>query len=674
MKKFNEKIAQKDEGSKMSIADRSRQLELLTASLEKEIFDRKSTEEELRGCFSLLNSILNSMGEGILVVNLENRIVTYNMPYKDMWNLPEEVFISGSFEQRIEESAKKVKDPRRFTERALEIYSRPEARSYDLIEFEDGRIFERYSQPHEFGGEIVGRVWNFRDVTARKSAEQRLNDTESRYRSLVEHIPAITYTKSLDGRILYISPQVKFILGYSPAEFRENSSLWSELIHPEDRENVPSRSVDYSDSPITFEYKLVAKGGEEVWLRDEVRIIRDSLGSPVLYQGFALDITRQRELEKQLRHSQKMEAVGVLAGGVAHDFNNMLTIIQGYTDLIMGDKDPSDAEYSDLMKIAVSARKGADLVKRLLTFSRKVETIPSPMDLSKLVAQLEPMLERTLTKMVEIEMRLTDDPALVYGDPAQFEQIVVNLAINSGDAMPHGGKLIIETECVLLDAEFCNKSLCLKPGKFVVLTVTDNGTGMDKSTVEHIFEPFFTTKEVGKGTGLGLSMVYGTVQQYEGYITCQSELDKGTSFKMYFPAVDVETNERHRPKKSGAVPESNTVLIVDDEEFVRDLAVKLLSRAGYRVLSAANGKEALEIYKKHGSEISLVIMDLVMPEMSGEECLEKIIEIDPDAHVLIASGYPSDVGAGDILRTKAVGFVQKPYDTKKFLDAVKEAF
>jgi two-component system, cell cycle sensor histidine kinase and response regulator CckA len=366
-----------------------------------------------------------------------------------------------------------------------------------------------------------------------------------------------------------------------------------------------------------------------------------------------------------------MEAVGTLAGGVAHDFNNILTIVLGYAELLIAKTDKKAPDYADLQEIAQAARNGADLVKRLLAFGRKAESKPRPINLNHRVEQLQKVLSRTLPKTIGIQLNLAKDLRTINADPTQMDQILMNLAVNARYAMPDEGQLTIETANVTLDDEYCRFHMGANPGEYVLLAVSDTGHGMDRETLKHIFEPFFTTKDPGQGTGLGLAMVYGIVKQHGGCINCHSEPSKGTTFKIYFPAAvspeQAQAIETKSPPRGGF----ETILIVDDEKPVRDLGVRILTNAGYKVFTASNGKEALELYQSRSREISLVLLDLVMPEMGGKQCLQDLLRWDPCAKVVIATGYSPGGATKEILASTAMGYIEKPYDVRQVLEVVR---
>ena len=384
------------------------------------------------------------------------------------------------------------------------------------------------------------------------------------------------------------------------------------------------------------------------------------------------DVTEHLQLSNQLIQAQKMEALGSLAGEVAHDFNNLLTVIRGFSELLLAGKKTDDPDYEDLQKIFHSAGSGAELVHRLLTFTRKVEPKLVPINLNGQILEVEKLLRRTIPKMIDIQTDLSADPAEINADPSQIEQVLMNLVVNARDAMPDGGKLIMQTRNITSGDGHCKVHDGAGPGRHVLLTVSDTGQGMDKNTLGRIFEPFYTTKEIGQGTGLGLAIVDGIVRQHGGDITCESEVGHGTTFNICFPAI--ETPVDSGAGKSGTVKASGmeTILLIDDEEFVRDLGERILTRAGYTVLSAANGLEGLDLFRKKRKQISLVILDLIMPRMGGEECLKEMVEIDPKVKVLVASGYPADSSLKESFQFTARGFASKPFEMRELLRQVRE--
>jgi CheY-like chemotaxis protein len=336
-------------------------------------------------------------------------------------------------------------------------------------------------------------------------------------------------------------------------------------------------------------------------------------------------------------------------------------------------KESDNPEYEKLEAIEKSVQRASDLTKRLLIFSRKVKSKLRPMDLNQEVVQIVKMLDRMIPKMVSIEIKLAGDLKSVSADPVQIEQIMMNLGVNARDAMPDGGNLIFETENITLDSKFCKTHLGTTPGEYVLLSVSDTGHGMEKDIQTHIFEPFFTTKEAGKGTGLGLATVYGIVQSHRGHITCESEPGQGTTFRIYFPSVELKMQEPEvREVQLPVMGGSETILLVDDEESIRKPGEEMLASVGYKVLTAPDGETALEIFSKQHENIALIILDLIMPGMGGRQCLEEILKVNPQTQVIVTSGYSVDGSAKETIESKAKGFVSKPYDGRELLKFVRE--
>ena len=401
-------------------------------------------------------------------------------------------------------------------------------------------------------------------------------------------------------------------------------------------------------------------------------ILRD--GEPVGLRGLIVDMSRQKNLEERLRQAAKMEAVGTLAGGIAHDFNNILQAISGYAELLLEGEPDRGVNPQHVVQIERASNRGAELVRSLLAFSRKDEPALRPLDLNREVLQTVRLLERTIPKMIHIETRLAEDLRQVNADPGQLAQVLMNLGANARDAMPDGGKFSIETRNTSLDDDYCSMHPEVRPGLYVELRVSDTGEGIPARMLGQIYDPFFTTKDVGSGTGLGLSTVYGVVKGHGGQITCQSQPGEGTTFIVHLPATADEESAAARP--AAVIDEAEggdeTVLVVDDEEPVVKLAKTLLGRRGYNVLTALSGEEALEIYRARPGEIDLVILDLGMPGMGGEKCLEELLRLDPQARVMIASGYNLDAQAGDVLQAGARDFVSKPYRLDELVRRVRK--
>lgn len=378
-----------------------------------------------------------------------------------------------------------------------------------------------------------------------------------------------------------------------------------------------------------------------------------------------------RCLRAQLAQAQKMGSIGRLAAGIAHDLNNVLTIVVGYAELLLTDKNKESTAYEEIQAIHHAASRGSNLVKQILTFSRRAEYHPQLMDLNEEVQQAKKLLSRTIPKMIEIELRLADDLMKIHADPAQMQRVLLNLVLNSKDAMPNGGRLIVETRNVFLNREYYGADSRLKPGQYVLLAVSDTGHGMKREVLDHVFEPFYTTKQAGDGTGLGLASVLGIVAGLGGHVACHSEPGVGTTFRIYLPAVIVDESQDLAAAQEISPGGSEAILMVDDEELIREWTRRILSEAGYTVLTASTGEEALEIYSSKKADISLVLLDLIMPGMGGERCLKKLLKMDPRARVLVVSGYSGAAPVRRALEGGAKGFISKPFQMKQLLHAVR---
>lgn len=516
-----------------------------------------------------------------------------------------------------------------------------------------------------------GTLSSISDVTEIMRAERALRASEERYKALFEDSRDAVFVTSRDGEYIEVNNAFCDLLGYDRSELGslKAQQLYMDAAHRSVFQDALEKAGSLKDYPVN----VCTKEGTVLEVLVSATVRHDHEGAIVGYQGIIRDVTRSRQLEKQLLQAQKMESIGTLAGGIAHDFNNILQVVLGYSDLLLADKKPDDPDYDDLKRIRGSAQNGAELVKQILTFSRKADISPRPIDLNREVRNAQQLLRRTLPRIIEMELSLGADLWTVNADPGQMEQMLLNLAVNAKDAMPRGGNIVIETENVTLDEDYCKSHLGTEPGDYVQLMFSDTGVGIYPEALEHIFEPFFTTKKPGEGTGLGLAMVYGIVKQHNGHITCYSAPEKGTTFKIYLPAIkteDLETTGQFRALPKGG---TETILLVDDEELVRDLGERILSRAGYTVLKAGKGQEALEVYREKMDRIHLVILDLIMPVMEGHECLQELVKIKPSVKVVVASGYSANGPARKAIKSGARGFVRKPFDIRQMLEAVRKA-
>jgi two-component system cell cycle sensor histidine kinase/response regulator CckA len=509
-----------------------------------------------------------------------------------------------------------------------------------------------------------------REAGERQRAAQALQATERRFRSLIENTSGIIAVLHSEGTIGYVSPTVEPILGYRPAEL--NATLLSVYTHPEDISILGSFLEAVRRQPgvlVPVEFRIRHRDGS--W-RTLGAMGRNLVDHPEL-QGIVInaqDITERRLLEEQFRQSQKMEAIGRLAGGVAHDFNNMLGVITGYSDVLLHRPDLDEPARECLQEVLIAAERAANLTRQLLLFSRQELPSPQVLDLRELVGGLGRMLGRLIGADIEMVTLAEGEAAWVKADPGQIEQIVMNLAINARDAMPQGGKLMIATKSMELKAPDLVGHTGARPGAYSVLVVSDTGCGMDPATQARIFEPFFTTKEPGKGTGLGLATAYGIVQQSGGFIQVESRPGAGTTFTIYLPRTAEEV--RCEPARAAArlTTETATILLVEDEPILRKLVQELLLMDAYTVLPAAHGEEALRLCEQHATEIDLLLTDVVMPDMNGRELSERVTAMRPEAKVLFMSGYTDDTVVRHGIAEADTAYLQKPFTSAALLDKV----
>ncbi len=627
-----------------------------------DITERKESEEALRRSEDTLRALVEEHPESVLLIDPDGTVLAcshktaqrFGRPLHEVLGLCAYDFLPAD-----------VAEARR--ERVQEV-----VRTGKSVRFEDyrlGRTFDNHIQPISGDqGEVVRLAVLAVDITNLRKAEE----AQRRLATAIEQSAEAVVITDLDGAIQYANPATEHITGFECSEIvGSNPRIFKSGEHGKAFYEQLWNTITAGN---VWSGRIINKKKDGTLYHEDATIspVRDASGKTVNFVAVKRDVSKEVSLQKQLLQAQKMEAIGTLAKGVAHDFNNLLTVVMGFSELLLADKDEGDSSYADLKKIHQAGQKGADLVRRLLAFSRKSDVKPRPLNLNRQIEQLREMMSRTIPKMINIDIIFGNDLKLVNADPTQMDQILMNLAINAEHAMTDGGTLTIETRNVVLDDEYCRLHVGSKPGDYVLLRVSDTGHGMDNETLKHVFEPFFTKKGVGRGTGLGLAMVYGIVKQHDGYITCNSESGHGTTFNIYLPAFLAEREQAatstREPMPGGG---RETVLLVDDEEYVRDLGKRILERSGYTVLTAANGKEALELYKRERTRISLVILDLIMPEMGGMQCLEELLKIAPKARVLIASGFAANGHSKEVMETGARGFVAKPYNVRQMLQAVR---
>jgi two-component system cell cycle sensor histidine kinase/response regulator CckA len=644
---------------------REREIAVKNRQLEEEIVIRKRVEEALRSAEENYRTIFENAVEGIFQSTPNGRLLSANPAMAKMhsYDTPEELL------SEVTDIGRQIYvDPRRRDEFKRRMESEGYVKGFECQVYKrgGGKVWISMSARAVYGGwgEISYYEGFAQDITEQKEAEELS-------RHLITASPIGIYIIQ-DGKFKLANQWFHEITAISKDELSLIDP--ASLIHPDDRQEVNNKAAGMLAGRIStpYEYRVIARGGKTKWIVETI--------VPTAYQGkdavlgFFMDITGHKELEKQLLQSQKMEAVGRLAGGVAHDFNNMLGAIVGYTEMLMQRLNQGDPTYHYGEEIRKAADRASMLTRQLLAFSRKQVLQPKELNLNTIINDVEKMLRRLIGEDVELTLNLEPTLASVKADAGQMEQVILNLAVNARDAMPKGGKLLISTTNVVLDEAYALKQTDFTPGPYTLLKVNDTGLGMDMETMDRIFEPFFTTKELGSGTGLGLSTVYGIVNQSGGFIEVSSSPDTGSSFEIFLPAVktSLESSEA-KPADRAPLQGTETILLVEDEEILRQLIKEALEMNGYKVLVARNAKEALAICEQNQEPIHLALTDVVMPQMSGRELAQRLRQLRPELKVIYMSGYTEDVLFRQGVLDASLAFLQKPFRQYELTVKVRQA-
>jgi PAS domain S-box-containing protein len=620
-----------------------------------------------------VENIINSMIDTLIVLTPEGKIQKVNQATCDLLGYKAEELIGQPFRKIFRIEAEKDEENQR-TEIENLIQGGPIReieRAYITKDGSNIPILFSSSAIQDKNGQIQGIVCVALDITDRKRAADALRESEAKYKQIVENVPTTIYEMDIEAfQFTKVNDVMCDVLEYSEEELLAIDPM---DIFAEDSKKLMimrSKRIRAGEKVTpTVEYKIKTKHGRELWVLANSKIIYKN-GKPVHALVVAQDISERKSLEEQLLRAQKMEAIGTLAGGIAHDFNNLLMSIQGYASLMLFDLDYTHPHYEPLQNIEKQVRTAAQLTAQLLGYARKGKYHVQPIDLNQLMAETSDTFGRA-RKEISIHQECIKDLHPIEADRGQLEQVLLNLYVNAADAMLGGGKLFLKTSNVTHE-DMKDKIYDAKPGRYVLLEVMDTGVGIDKETQERIFDPFFTTKEMGKGTGLGLASVYGIIKGHGGYVDVYSEKGRGTTFQIYLPASDKKADTKSIGKSIDLYNGTETILLVEDEEAVLDVGIKMLGKMGYNVLTAKNGQEAIVLYKEKQDTIDMVILDMVLPEMGGGEVYDAIKEINPDVRVLLASGYSIESQAKQILSRGCNGFIQKPFNLRELSAKIRE--
>ncbi|MFH1008008.1 MAG: response regulator [Candidatus Latescibacterota bacterium] len=659
----------------------------LYQAVQEELAERKRAEETLRQNRDYLRALLNSIHDHVLVIDLDYRITEVNQSFlASSGYTREEAIGSHCYEVSHGLSAPCSGSEHPCPHReVLATGGTAHVTHAHADKKGDTYYVDIVASPlRDAAGQIVGVVEASRDVTTLKVAEETAKSQHHLLRTVIDNLPDRVFAKDPEGRFILASEAVLKIMKAKTEE---------EVIGKRDFDFFPKEKAEAhlaeeeeilrTGQPIISRERLMIQpSGEKTWTLVTKVPLRNSEGRIVGIAGMNRDITPLRqseeekgELQAQLLQSQKMEAIGTLAGGVAHDFNNLLTIIQGYTELTMRKTAEDEPLYLDLKRVYDASVRAAHLTRQLLLFSRRQPIEIASLDLGRTVEDLLKMLKRLIGEDIVVHTDLAADLWTVEGDVGNLEQVITNLVVNARDAMPEGGKLTIKTENVRVDKTSAKKTSQARAGNFVCLSIEDTGIGLDKETAKRIFEPFFTTKEFGRGTGLGLSVVYGIVTQHQGWIQLDSEPGLGSKFALYLPA----TSEKSAAETGGALPTEphhqnggQRILVVEDEKGVRDLATRAFSATGYVVFQAASAEEALEIFAREQGNFHLVFCDVILPGTDGPELVDQLVSRNPQLRALLTSGYAANKVDKEEIRKKGYRFLQKPYSLSDLLGTIRE--
>lgn len=643
--------------------------------IEQDVTARKQAQEALRRSEELFRCLVENSSDGIMLADVNGRMRYASESACNVIGYSRQELLGRNlFELVHEEELEKV---RALFERigrepgsTLECSSR--VRHGDgTWRYCEGTATNRIEDP-----DVAAVVINFRDNTARKSAEEALGQAEAKYREIFENAVEGMCQITPEGRVLSVNQAFATMFGFdSPGEAAQHISDISRQVYADaaKREEI-GRTLAEGGVVRNFECEASRRDGSRMWLLANVRAVYGADRKILCYEGTLQDITERKTLELQLRQAQRLEAVGRLAGGVAHDFNNLLGVIIGYGDILQTQLPSEHPALKSNYEIQKAARRAADLTRQLLAFSRKQILQPQVLNLNALLDELSKMLHRMIGEDVELVFRPGQEVARVKADPGQLEQVVMNLAVNAKDAMPGGGRLLIETVNVEVDEGFAHRHAPMRPGSYVMLSVTDTGCGMDARTLSQIFEPFYTTKEQGKGTGLGLSIVYGIVKQSGGYIWVDSEPNRGSAFRIYLPpTAEAETAVASFVPRPSSIGGTETILVVEDDPSLREMIRMVLTAAGYRILEAPNGAEALSLLRGTSESVQLLMTDIVMPgKMNGWELARSAAASKPAIRKLFMTGFSGELDTFGIAIAPDVMLITKPFSSDLLLRKVRE--
>ena len=645
----------------------------------QEDITRKQAEEDLKAANRKLNDIIEFLPDATFVVDKDKRIIAWNRAIEEMTGVKKEHIIGkGDNAHTVPfygEARPNILDLLNGNNPEIEKRYRYIRRKGDILYGEvfvpkvyGGRgaiVWAIVAPLFDSEGKRVGAIESVRDITEFRETETALRQSEEKYRLVIENSRDAIFILQGDT-IRFPNPRTVQLLGCAAGELRE--AAFTNYVHPEDRDLAALQQKEILQGRRGQEtFRIIVKDGTVLWVENSVVSVQWEQKPATL--NFMRDVTAQKNIEAQLQNAHKMEAIGTLAGGIAHDFNNLLMSINGYAALMLYDLEKRHPHFDLLKRIEAQVRSGADLTKQLLGFARGGRYEIKPIDVNAVIDKTSSMFSRT-KKELSLHRKFQPDLWSIEADQGQIEQVLLNLFVNAWQAMPKGGDMYLASQNIVLD-ENSVKAFGVTAGRYIRISVTDTGSGMDEKTKKRIFEPFFTTKEMGRGVGLGLASAYGIIRGHNGFITVYSEKDKGSTFNVYLPASD-KLPEAAPPVEKQAAKGVETILIVDDERMILDVAGEILKKLGYSVLEASEGREALSLYRDRKQEIDLIILDMIMPGMGGAEVFEELKAVNPDVRVILSSGYSLNGTAAGIMAKGCRSFIQKPFGMVELSQKIRE--
>jgi len=631
---------------------------------------------EKKNLLSQLQATLEATVDGIIVVGIDGKIKVFSKRFKKIWNMPDSVLNSKDAKQVLTHVLDLIKEPEVLSRKVQAAFTEFNTNYFDTLYLKDGRIFEYYSRPQKINDKTIGRVWGFRDITDRKQAETALLESEAKYRELVQNANSIILRVDTKGNLTFFNEYAEKFFGYKAEEVIGKNAL--NTILPEtdssgrNLADLVSSVKEHLEQYASNENENRLRNGKRVWVAWANKAVYDLKGDIKEFLCIGNDITERKSLEKQLKQSQKMEALGTLSGGIAHEFNNLLGIIIGNTELALDDVPEWNPAKDCLEEIRTASLRAKDVVRQIMSFARQTSAQRKPIQISTIIQESLKLIGTTIPTTIEINRQIRCESELILANPIEINQILMNLCTNSVHAMSdQTGILEVGLEAIALDSNSARQYEDLKPGEFVKLTVKDTGHGIRTNIIDKIFDPYFTTKDVDVGLGMGMAIVYGIVKKHDGAIKINSAVNKGTVVECLFPIIkdagELQVVEIPEELPTG----TETILFVDDEASLVKMVKQMLGRLGYLVTGKVSSIEALKAFQADPAQFDLIITDMAMPQMAGDQLVQKLFKIRSDVPVIICTGHSDRIDKEKAVALGVAAYQMKPYDKKVLANTVR---